>query len=216
MRSVLHEYIASSPERKLLTPFLLGIDNVAPAKSRLKWYFHTPHTSFASVRDIMTLGGRITSPHLASGLDDLYELIKAVTNLPSDFPEDAEVPAAPQWDFSRVASFGDLGKMLSGYLYYFDIAPGNTLPEIKFFIPVRYYSPDDLGQARGITRWMEARGRGSYCQRYQRMLESLTEHRRLEDGNGLQTFVSCLFKNNSELDITTYLGAEAFHLGRLG
>lgn len=215
-RAALHEYIASSAEGKLLTPFSLGIDNVVPAKSRLKWYFHTPHTSFASVRDIMTLGGRITSPHLASGLYDLYELIKAVTNLPSDFPEDAEVPAAPQWDSSRVASFGDLGKMLSGYLYYFDIAPGNTLPEIKFFIPVRYYSPDDLGQARGITRWMEARGRGVYCQRYQRMLESLTEHRRLEDGNGLQTFVSGLFKNNGELDITTYLGAEAFHLARLG
>ena len=214
-RAALHKFIAGSAEGKLLTPFSVAVDNVAPTKSRLKWYFHTPHTSFSSVRDIMTLGGRITTPYLAAGLADLQDLIKAVTGLPRDFPEDAELPAAPQWDPSRVDKFGDLGKVLYGYLYYFDIAPGKTLPEIKIFIPVRYYARDDLSLARGITEWMEARGRGVYCQRYLRMLESLAEHRRLDDGNGLQTYVSCLFKNNGELDITTYLGAEAFHPGRL-
>lgn len=215
-RATLHEFIASSPEGKLLTPFSLGIDNVTPTKSRLKWYFHTPHTNFASVREIMTLGGRIATPHLAEGLADLHDLIKAVTGLPRDFPEDAEVPAASQWDFVRKEEFGELSKMLSGYLYYFDVAPANILPEIKFFIPVRYYAHDDLSLARGITGWMEAHGRGAFCRRYLRMLESLTEHRRLDDGNGLQTFVSCLFKKNGELDITTYLGAEAFHPGRFG
>jgi DMATS type aromatic prenyltransferase len=214
-RTALHEFIASSPEGKLLTPFSVGVDNVVPAKSRLKWYFHTSHTSFASVRDIMTLGGRITTPHMAAGLADLHDLIKAVVGLPRDFSEDAELPAAPQWDSSRMAKFGDMSKLLSGYLYYFDIAPANALPEIKIFIPVRYYARDDLSLARGITGWMKARGRDAYCERYLRMLESLSEHRRLDDGNGLQTFVSCLFKKNGELDITTYLGAEAFHPGRL-
>ena len=214
-RAALHDFLAGSLEGKLLTPFSVAVDNVTPAKSRLKWYFHTPHTSFASVRDIMTLGGRITTPHLAAGLAELHELIKAVTGLPRDFPEDAEVPAGPQWDSSRMEKFGELSKVLSGYLYYFDIAPANALPEIKIFVPVRYYARDDLSLARGIMGWMEARGRGAYCQRYLRMLESLSEHRSLDDGNGLQTFVSCLFKSNGELDITTYLGAEAFHPSRL-
>lgn len=215
-RAKLHEFIASSPEGKLLTPFSLGIDNVMPTKSRLKWYFHTPHTKFTSVREIMTLGGRIATSHLAEGLADLFSLIKAVTGLPHDFPEDFEVPAAPQWDSARMEEFGELSKVLSGYLYYFDVAPANDLPEIKLFIPVRYYAHDDLSLAHGITKWMEAHGRGAFCRRYLRMLESLAEHRRLDDGNGLQTFVSCLFKNNGELDITTYLGAEAFHPGRFG
>ena len=214
-RAALLEFVAGNPEGKLLTPFSLGVDNVMPAMSRLKWYFHTPHTSFASVRDIMSLGGRITTPHLAAALDDLHGLIKAILGLPQDFPEDAEVPAAPQWDSSRMEKFGEMSKMLSGYLYYFDIAPGNTFPEIKIFIPTRYYAHDDLSLARGLTTWMEARGRGAYCERYLRMLETLTEHRRLADGNGIQTFVSCLFKNNGELDITTYLGAEAFHPARM-
>ena len=60
-RDVLLDFVADNPEGKLLTPFSLGVDNTTPAKSRLKWYFHTPHTSFASVRDITTLGGRIAT-----------------------------------------------------------------------------------------------------------------------------------------------------------
>jgi hypothetical protein len=44
------------------------------------------------------------------------------------------------------------------------------------------------------------------------MLESLAEHRRLDEGKSLQTYMSCLLKKG-ELEITTYLGAEAFYPG---
>jgi hypothetical protein len=46
------------------------------------------------------------------------------------------------------------------------------------------------------------------------MLESLAEHRRLGEGKGLQTYASFLLKKG-DLDVTTYLGAGAFHHGRL-
>lgn len=215
-RAALHAFLADGPESQLLTPFSLAVDAVALAQSRLKWYFHSPKTTFTSVRNVMTLGGRIDRPYLPTALDKLFGLIKAVTGVPDDFDEHTELPAAPSWDSSRKAKFGDLAKMLSGYLYYFDIAPGNALPEIKIFVPVRYYAHDDLKLADGITRWMESQGRGAYCQQYLRMLDCLSEHRHLQDSNGLQTFVSCLIKKDGELDITTYLGAEAFHPARLG
>lgn len=211
-RAALHQFIASSAEGKLLKPLALSIDNVAPAKSRLKWYFNNPHTSFASVREIMTLGGRIATPHLAAQLAELQDLIKTVMGLPDDFPDDAEISIATHWDSSRADKFPP--GTLSGYLYYFDIAPGYTLPEVKVYLPVRSYAHNDLNLGHSLMGWMEARGRGQYCQRYLRMLESLAGHRRLEDGN-LQTFVSCLFKKDGELDITTYLAAEAFHPARL-
>lgn len=212
-RKALHAFLSSDPEGKLLTPFCLSVDNVEPAKARLKWYFNSPHTSFASIRTIMTLGGRIISPHLDAQLADLRELINTVTGLPPDFPEDAEVPAAvaPQYSPSAKDNFAQLPTLLVGNVYFFDVAPGKTLPEIKFYTPVRNYGRDDLALARGLTSWMEAHGRGSYCKRYLRMLESLAEHRSLDDGWGLQTFLSCQFKNNGELDITSYLAPEAFH-----
>jgi DMATS type aromatic prenyltransferase len=215
-RAALHEFLNSSPEGKLLNPFSIAVDNVAPEKSRLKWYFHTLNTSFKSVREVMTLGGRITG--IEKQLEDLYELVKATAGLPADFPEDQEVPLPKSSQVcysSAKENFGELDKVLTGYLYYFDIAPGNKFPEIKWFIPVRHYGPDDLALAHAIMGWMEKRNRGAFCKGYLHMLEVLAEHRRLDEGKGLQSFVSCLFKSNGELDITTYLGAEAFHPARL-
>ena len=210
---VLNQFLESSPEGKMLNSFMLAIDNVHPSSARMKFYFQTPRTSFASVREIMTLGGRITG--INEQLEDLHDLIKAVTALPADFPEDAKVPAADQYNPSAKDNFVELPILLSGYLYYFDVAPGGTLPEIKFYTPVRRYGRDDLSLAKSITGWMEAKARGAYCQSYLRMLESLAEHRSLNEGQGLQTYVSCIFKKSGELDITAYLAPEAFHQVRL-
>ncbi|KAI1083649.1 dimethylallyl tryptophan synthase GliD1, partial [Whalleya microplaca] len=212
-RTALHEFLRSNPEGKLLSPFMLAVDDVVPAKSRLKFYFQTPHTSFASVREIMTMGGRITVPE--QQLQDLRSLIAAVTGLEADFPEEAEVPCAPEYDPAAKDNFIELPILLSGYLYYFDIAPGSALPDIKFYTPVRRYGRDDLSLAEATVGWMKAHGRGAYGERYLSMLRSLAQHRRLDEGKGLQTYVSCLFKKNGELDITSYLGLEAFDPARL-
>ncbi|RYP07697.1 hypothetical protein DL764_002359 [Monosporascus ibericus] len=212
----LDQFLASTSEGKLLSPFMLAVDNVAPAASRMKFYFQTPRTSFHSVREIMTMGGLITG--LDRQLADLRELILAVTGLPADFPEDAEMPAADEKTYSPAAkdNFVDRPDLLSGYMYYFDIAPGARIPEIKFYTPTRHYGRDDRTLADGIVSWMEAKGRGAYGQAYLEMLESLAEHRKLSEGQGLQTYVSCLFKKNGELDITTYLAPEAYHAARHG
>ncbi len=192
---------------------MLAVDDVEPAKSRLKFYFQTPHTSFSSVREIMTLGGLIAVPE--PQLQSLRSLIAAVTGLESDFPEDSEVPCAPEYNPAAKENFVELPILLSGYLYYFDIAPGAVVPDIKFYTPVRRYGRDDLSLAKATTAWMEANGRGAYCDRYLSMLQSLAEHRRLDDGKGLQTYVSCLLMKNGELDITSYIGPEAFDPARL-
>jgi DMATS type aromatic prenyltransferase len=214
-RAALHEFLANNPEGKLLNPFDLSVDNVDPAKSRLKWYFNSPHTSFASVREIMTLGGRVTTPHQAKQFTALFDLNKALAGLPSDFPENSEVPASPLIDPSVQDNFDELPMLLNGNVYFFDIAPGKTLPEMKLYLPVRNYGRDDESVGRSLTGWMEAHGRGQYCERYMKMLESLANYRNLSDAAGVQTFVSVQFKNNGELDLTTYLAPEAFHPGRL-
>lgn len=210
-RTIVDEFLATNSYGRRLTPISVAVDNVTPELSRLKWYFHTTQTSFASVRHIMTLGGAIASPELPALFEQLASLRKVVSGLADDFPEDAEVPAGSELETSL--DFGELSKVLKGYLYYFDIAPGNKVPEIKLFVPTRYYGLDDLALGHGITGWMEEHGRGSHCQKYLGMLESLAEHRQLDEGKGLQTYVSCLFKKG-ELEITTYLGPEAFHPDR--
>jgi hypothetical protein len=109
---------------------MLAVDNVLPEKSRLKLYFQTPHTSFTSVREIMTLGGRISAPE--SQLEDLRTLLLAVSGLVPDFPNEQEIPCCKKYSDKDVIL--DPRILLSGYVYYFDLAPGPEVPQINFTI----------------------------------------------------------------------------------
>lgn len=189
---------------------MLAVDNVAPRQqSGLKLYFQSPHTSFASVCQVMTLGGRICVAE--SLLQELRSLIAAVALLADDFPEEAEVPCATQAaeynPATRRSSFTGIELPLSGYVYYFDIAPDKTtVPDIKLYCPVHRYGPDDDGRlAQGIADWMGARGRCQDAQRYRNMLAILARHRNLRDDKGMQTWVSCLFTKTGEVDVTSFI-----------
>jgi DMATS type aromatic prenyltransferase len=185
---------------------MLAVDNVSPAKSRLKFYFQAPNTSFLSTRNIMTLGGRIPVPE--ERLQELRTLIIAVTGVEQDFPEDAALPISHQFNPPIKDANNDRTLALPGYGYYFDIAPDQALPEIKIFIRLSVNGLDDLSVARGLTGWMEARGRGVYCRAFLSMLQSLCSYRQLDEVKGVHTHVSCLFKKNGDLDITSYLAPE--------
>lgn len=180
---------------------MAAVDDVSPAESRLKFYFQTPYTSFASVREVLTLGGRVKTSE--ESLQHLRSLIAAVVGVDSTYPEEEDVRPVVQ------ESFIDLPAPVSGFGYYFDIAPGSELPAIKLYLPMHHYGKDDLTLAKGITGWMKANGRGQYCDRYMTMLERIASHRHLEDKKGIQSYVACLIKKSGELDITTYVDPEA-------
>lgn len=173
------QFCKTDPEGSLLQPFMLAIDCVKPSESRLKLYVQTPHTSFNSVRRIMTMGGKIKG--VEKGLEELEELIKLVLSLPSDFPSAADLPATQGY---AVSHFTEDQHLVEGYMYYFDIAPGSSLPDIKFYLPTRRYGKDDRSIAHGLTQWMKDRGRGQYTEGYMRVLESLATHRTLEERVG--------------------------------
>lgn len=206
------DYLKTDVEGSSLQPFMLAIDCVKPSESRVKLYVQSPHTSFDSVRHIMTMGGQIKG--VESALGELYSLIKLVLGLDSNFPSSQEVPTSETYAPTAVDNFKDLPILLSGYLYYFDIAPRSTIPDIKFYIPIRRYGKDDLQVARGLTQWMESRGRGQFIKNYMRVLENLSTHRPLDGGIGLQTYISCAFQKG-DLSITTYMSPEAYHPQRL-
>ncbi|KAH7038344.1 aromatic prenyltransferase [Microdochium trichocladiopsis] len=207
-REALFEYLTNDPEGQQLTPFMLAVDNVEPSKSRLKLYFLGPRNSFASVRSIMTLGGK--KPVDEAHLQELRSLICAVSGIDEAHPEDQDTPfTAAHYTDGTKDNFGQLPEVLHNYVYYFDIAPGRSLPDVKFYTPVRGYGPDDAALAEGLMGWMEKRGRGQYNAEYLGVLKQLNRHRQLHDGKGAHIFISCLITKDGELDITSYLGAEA-------
>lgn len=181
------------------------MDDISPKKSRLKLYFTTPHTSFASLREIMTLGGRIDVSE--ASLQDLRSFINTILGLPTDYPESAETPVGNkthQWVKDEV--------LVPCFVYFFDVAPATATVDIKFYLPTRTYGPDDLEIARRLSRWMDAQGRGKYCERYIRLMEAIAEHRGLAAGKGMHSYLSYQFgKNGGEPDIKSYFTPEAYH-----
>ena len=215
-RSSLHDFLASDAEGKLLRPLMVGVDNVNPTELHLEWFFVSPHTKFSSVREIMTLGGRVNLPGLNVQLADLYDLIKAVTDLPLDACETDEIrPVSNGNSDVRSPENGLEDILLHGNRYCFNITPGKIMPEIRMYLQLRLNGRDDSTIARGLVSWMEAHGRGAYCQAFLHMLRNgLGGHRRLDWSTGIQTSLACQFKDG-ELEVTSYLGPEAFHLGRM-
>ncbi|KEY72290.1 hypothetical protein S7711_00288 [Stachybotrys chartarum IBT 7711] len=226
-RNALRDFLANSYEGQRMVPFSVGIDN-RPG-SRLKWYFSSAHTSFASVRAILTLDGRVKNPHLERQLADLYDLIKTVLGLPDDFPETEHAgvflgakspynlpapPPRPPTDANGSNNVDDTTptNFQAGFPYYFDVAPGQDLPGVKWSLPLRNYDRDDLSVAKAFTAWMEKLGRGEYCGRYMSLLTRLahTHGVTLEESKGLQEFFSVMLKPDGELDVSTYYAANAF------
>ena len=199
--------------KSLVRPFfcsMLAVDDVASAKSRLNFHFQTPHTSFSSVRrEIMSLGRLI--PVVQQQLQDLRSLIAAVTGPEKDFLEDAEVPCAPEYDPVAKDNFVELPILVSGYFYYFDITralrswiSSSTRPYSATARKTRVWRRPLWSGCRGMGG--ASTTNGTYpCRR-----ESLAQHRGLDEGKGLQTCVSCLFRKYGEMDVPSYSGTGGF------
>ncbi|KAK9414374.1 putative Aromatic prenyltransferase [Seiridium unicorne] len=207
-RDALMHFLAKSPEGKLMKPNVMGMDNVEPSKSRLKMYFTSAHTSFDSVREIMTMGGLRDIPE--SSLQDLRSLILAVLGLPSDYPEDAEISV----ESSASDDWPDFAALCEGFVYFFDIAPTSGHPDVKFYLTTRKYGADDLTIAQNLMSWTAAHGRGAYNNRYIQMLEKLAEHRGLENGKGMHAYISYQCTAKGEPDVKSYISPELYHKAR--
>lgn len=202
------QFCKTDAEGSLLQPFTLAIDGVNPGKSRLKLYVQTPHTSFDSVRCILSMGGEIQG--VDKGLKELEKLVKLVLRLPSDFPASKDLPATQGY---AVKHFSEDQHLVEGYMYYFDIAPGSPLADIKFYLPTRRYGKDDLSIARGLTKWMGDRGGGSIRRvtcGFWRVWQAIGGWRR---GWGCRR-ISCCFQKGT-LSITSYMNPEIFDAQRV-
>jgi DMATS type aromatic prenyltransferase len=145
---------------------MLAIDMEDPSTSRLKIYFRNRASSFASVRQMMTLGGRIANPAMERGLHNLRRLWNAM--LGQDGIPDGQ-PLVP-------AAEGSTNHRTAGLLYNVELPAGTTEPKVKIYIPVRHYASSDECVMSAIHAYMECvAGNGNgleygYAETMQRLL----------------------------------------------
>ncbi|KAK2037270.1 aromatic prenyltransferase [Colletotrichum somersetense] len=189
-----------------LAPLWLGIDVVDPVKARLKFYCVESRTSFNSVKSILTMGGIIEIA--PSMLAMIWDLMKAVCGLSHDFPEDKDLPRAPQYNPSTDGI--DTVGLWGTFAYYFDIGQGRRLPDVKFYIPVCHYGSNDQAIASATADWMKKNGRGQYVNSFWDSMHKIISHRKLDESRGAQMWLSMMVKGG-ELQVTTYIAPEGFH-----
>jgi DMATS type aromatic prenyltransferase len=127
------------PSTPRLEMDMLAIDLVGPVESRFKIYFRIRDTSFASIRNTMTLGGRIQTPDNDQALVDLrrlyFTLVGTATNADESQMQMVEEDLHPQDKDHRTA----------GILYNVEFKYGSKSPKIKVYLPVRHFALSEEG-----------------------------------------------------------------------
>ena len=200
---IMESYLRDDPAGATLTPFMLGIDCVNPAESRLKVYVRSPRTSFEFVRNVMTLGGRRgvqgEFDDVAAQFHDLWNL---TLGLDPEAPADRDLPKHKH--------------VTAGTCFYFDVGPQSTVPDVKAYIPVRHYACSDRQVALGLTRFLAKHGRAGYARKYMQTVESLAvKPGAVDAATGVQTYISCAYKSGY-VCMTSYLSPQVYHAARWG
>ncbi|KIA75752.1 hypothetical protein HK57_00487 [Aspergillus ustus] len=129
---------------------MLAIDMDPPQASRLKIYFRNRATSFASVRQMMTLGGRVSRPELATGLENLRRLWDAMLDQ-AGVSDDEPLSAA-----GKEKASNNNGHRTAGLLYNVEFRSGSPEPKVKIYIPVRHYAPSDDRVITAVHEYMRS------------------------------------------------------------
>ncbi|TRX89555.1 hypothetical protein FHL15_009599 [Xylaria flabelliformis] len=138
---------------------MLAIDLIDPFESRLKIYFRSRETTFNSVVNIMTVGGRITNPKLYQGLEDLRLLWNALFDIDANTSSQESLPA--------------VGHRTAGILYNVEFRLGETYPVAKIYLPVRHYASSDAAIIRGLNLYFQHHQRGKYMPNYVKAMRKL-------------------------------------------
>ena len=143
--NVFSEFLATFPEQLRPAVEIVAIDCLEPAQSRLKIYVRYRETTLASVLKMLTLGGRV--PKTQEEQASLRELWCLVFGL--DQKEHLDSLSLPGKDHRT-----------GGILYYYEFKGGSSMPKSKVYLPVRHYAQEDDQIARGLSQYLDRRGKG--------------------------------------------------------
>ncbi|KGO38980.1 Aromatic prenyltransferase, DMATS type [Penicillium expansum] len=150
--SVFTNYLESFPEETRPAVEIMAIDCLDPLNSRIKVYVRSRSTTLKSVFDTLTIGGK--APKSSDEEESLRELWHSVFGLNQD--QSDETPLSQN------------DHRTGGILYYFEFKSGTPIPKTKVYLPVRHYAQNDDQIARGLSGFLDRRGKklaaGSYLE----------------------------------------------------
>ncbi|KAI1337512.1 aromatic prenyltransferase [Xylariaceae sp. FL0016] len=132
------EYMATTnDDRKLM---LVGVDCVEPQDARVKMYCHVSNNSWNVVKDIMTLGGRLTDETSITRVD----MLKTIWPLLLDEPD---MPIEDE-SWSKEQKIKRTG--FSGLQFTIELTPGEAIPDLKVYVPLFQYARSHAQSEKNI------------------------------------------------------------------
>lgn len=156
----INRYIETFDSTPELAPraIIFGIDCFGGPGSRIKTYLSTSAKTLNEVKDLYTLGGRISGPNADGGVEALVEFWPIFFNLKTgeDFGEKDVFPAG------------------SGAIACVELKPGQAIPEVKIHIPISMSQSFDIKDGElsdRLAAWFRTRGDGNFADKYRSDLE---------------------------------------------
>ncbi|RYP73833.1 hypothetical protein DL771_003411 [Monosporascus sp. 5C6A] len=182
---------------------MLAIDMIDVSKSRLKIYFRSRQTDFRSVRETMTLGGRVSGHEMEMGLQRLRRVWDSLFGT-EGLSDDTPLP--------------DVDHRTAGLLYNVEFRLGSTAPKVKIYIPVRHYARSDWQILAAVSGFVErqraaCKAKESTMEKYQpfayaKAMYTIFNDDALLESRGLHTYIGCSVQPGGALRVVSYINPQ--------
>ncbi|ODA80715.1 hypothetical protein RJ55_03674 [Drechmeria coniospora] len=108
------------------------VDEAGLANARVKLYVHSKSNSFNTVREYVTIGGRLKDEATRKSLEVLHEIWPLLLQEPEGLPDD---------DFDKPLK--DASMFFQKLYFSFELRPGCEHPEVKTYLPTWNYVRSD-------------------------------------------------------------------------
>lgn len=144
-------YFSTLPAEFKVEPVIAAVDCVPDIDNRLKVYVRTQVTYLSALCDMLTLGGQLKGPAIDATLAKLRKLWHALFG-----PIEDETPVR-----NKQSNIGP-----TGFLFYYEMAPGNSSPIPKIYIPAARFLESDAHVARVMSQFVDS----DYCDNMRSLL----------------------------------------------
>lgn len=139
---------------------MLAIDCVAPRRARAKIYVNSFNNSFAKIRDLYTMGGRLGDAATLASLGPLAQLWKLLYDMPEkEGWEKVEIPSVMHHR--------------SCFVIGYEFKTGEPLPTTKIYFPLWHYAKTDEEVARALATFYGMQGWGQLEKSYRGDVEEM-------------------------------------------
>ncbi|KAL2270581.1 hypothetical protein VTJ83DRAFT_2765 [Remersonia thermophila] len=195
------EYLSTTKHHVML--IFVGIDCVDPTVekgARVKVYLHTSSNAFEVVRDVMTLGGRLTDESALKRVEILRDLWPLLRNeKPGEGPDPVAEPEAWEaWHKTDRLT----GTPLSGLQYNVEICPNKPDLETKCYVPLFQHTSNAAESEVAMEKVLDRLGHewGSNTSKYRHCVAAAFGPHRVSP-----TFVSFSYSKKKGVYMSSYL-----------